>query len=87
MYAVKVDQQRCAGCRNHLDTCPTDVYEIHNQTSAPVDPEKCIGAENWCEPCEQETISVTKGDLERVKEVKKREDRLGVHSLFSQAGL
>jgi NAD-dependent dihydropyrimidine dehydrogenase PreA subunit len=62
MYKIQVDQEKCIGCRECVDICPVDVYEMQDEKSVPVSEEECIGCESCVEVCEQEAITVTEVD-------------------------
>ena len=59
MYHVEVDEEKCVGCRECVEICPVDVYELQNQKSVPVNEEECLGCESCVEVCEEEAITVT----------------------------
>ena len=59
MYEVKVDSEKCTGCGECIDICPTEVLELQDEKSVPVNAEECVGCESRMEVCEQEAITVT----------------------------
>jgi len=62
MYTIEVDVEKCIGCGDCVDVCPSDVYEMKDEKSVPVNAEECIGCESCVETCEQEAITVTEVD-------------------------
>jgi len=59
MYLVEVDPEKCTGCEQCVDTCPSEVFEIQDGKSSPVNMEDCVGCESCVEVCEAEAIKVT----------------------------
>ena len=62
MYKIEVDVEKCIGCGDCVDVCPSDVYEMQDEKSVPVNAEECIDCESCVEACEQEAITVTEVD-------------------------
>ena len=59
MFKPEVDQEKCVGCGECVDVCPSDVYEIQDEKSVPVNADECLGCESCVEVCEQGAITVT----------------------------
>jgi NAD-dependent dihydropyrimidine dehydrogenase PreA subunit len=53
-----VDENKCVGCEECVDVCPTEVFEMENEKSVPVNAEECIGCESCVEVCEVDAITV-----------------------------
>jgi NAD-dependent dihydropyrimidine dehydrogenase PreA subunit len=59
MYQIDVDEEKCIGCGECVEVCPSDVYEIQDEKSIVVNEEECVGCESCLEVCEQEAITIT----------------------------
>ncbi len=53
-----VDPAKCTGCEECVDICPTEVFEMENEKSVPVNAEECLGCESCVEACESDAIVV-----------------------------
>jgi NAD-dependent dihydropyrimidine dehydrogenase PreA subunit len=53
-----VDADKCVGCEECVEVCPTDVYEMQDGKSVPVNADECLGCESCVEVCEQGAISI-----------------------------
>ena len=58
-YIPEVDADKCVGCGECVEVCPTDVYELQNEKSVVVNEEECVGCESCVEVCEEGAITVT----------------------------
>jgi NAD-dependent dihydropyrimidine dehydrogenase PreA subunit len=58
MYKIDVDVEKCIGCGECVEICPTEVYELQDEKAVPVNDEECVGCESCVEACEQEAITV-----------------------------
>ena len=58
IYEIIVDSEKCMGCGECVDICPSEVYELQDDKSVPVNAEECVGCESCVEVCEQGTITV-----------------------------
>jgi NAD-dependent dihydropyrimidine dehydrogenase PreA subunit len=59
MYQIDVDEEKCIGCGECVEVCPSDVYEIQDEKSVVVNEEECVGCESYLDVCEQEAITLS----------------------------
>jgi len=52
-YRVTVDQGKCSGCEECLDTCTVQVFEIRNGKSFPANEKECVGCESCIGICKE----------------------------------
>jgi NAD-dependent dihydropyrimidine dehydrogenase PreA subunit len=52
-----VDQDKCDGCGDCVEECPTDSITITDE-KAHIDPEECIDCEACIDTCPNEAISM-----------------------------
>ena len=57
MYPV-VDRERCKGCGNCAEICPSEVYGILLHKSNPIHPEDCIECWACVNQCPTESIQL-----------------------------
>jgi len=57
MYPI-VDQDKCNGCGNCAEICPSEVYEIDEDKSNPTHPEDCIECWACVGQCPTESIQL-----------------------------
>jgi NAD-dependent dihydropyrimidine dehydrogenase PreA subunit len=58
MYPV-VDSEKCNGCGNCAEICPSEVYEIQEEKSNPIRPEDCIECGACVNQCQTESIQLS----------------------------
>ena len=58
MYQIDVDEEKCIGCGECVEVCPSDVYEIQDEKSVVVNEEECVGCESCLDVFEQEAITL-----------------------------
>jgi NAD-dependent dihydropyrimidine dehydrogenase PreA subunit len=59
MYSVKVDVNKCNGCEECVNTCPTSVFAMENGKSDPYQASECVGCQSCIGVCPTEAITVT----------------------------
>jgi NAD-dependent dihydropyrimidine dehydrogenase PreA subunit len=58
MYPV-IDQEKCTGCGNCMEICPSEVYQMEKDKSNPAHPEECIECWACVTQCPAESIQLT----------------------------
>ncbi|MHC1605618.1 MAG: 4Fe-4S binding protein [Candidatus Methanofastidiosia archaeon] len=55
---VIVDEEKCNGCGECIDSCPSEVFEMVNEKAKPVRIEDCTACMLCETQCEAEAITV-----------------------------
>ena len=59
MWEVVVDKDKCNGDEECVDACPSQVFEMVDGKSDPVNMDECLGCETCIETCPEGAITVT----------------------------
>lgn len=59
MVDVKVNNEKCDGCKTCVDTCPVAVFEIQNEKSVPAKKDECLVCRACEAQCPNAAIEVT----------------------------
>ena len=57
-FIPTVEEDKCVGCEECVDVCPTEVFEMENEKSVVSEPDECLGCESCVEVCEEGAITV-----------------------------
>ena len=57
MYPI-VDPEKCSGCGNCVEVCPSAIYQIEDGKSIPLKPEDCIECWACVNECPEESIQL-----------------------------
>ena len=59
MYVITVDEERCEGCGECVDTCPVAIFELNGEKAVIAgSPDDCLGCESCVSVCAREAITV-----------------------------
>ena len=58
MYIVTVDKAKCDGCEECANLCPSEVFEMQNGKSEPVNADECVFCLTCVEGCPNGAITV-----------------------------
>lgn len=59
MYLVNVDAEKCDGCEECVNICPSEVFKIADGKSAPHQASECAYCLSCVEACPNGSITVT----------------------------
>lgn len=58
MPRVIVDESKCEGCGECVDTCPAEVLEMQNDKAMVINEDECLECESCVEVCEPGAITL-----------------------------
>ncbi len=57
MVSIEIDNDKCDGCGECIDICPSEVYEIKDNKSVVINLDECIECCSCVEVCPTEAIT------------------------------
>ncbi|MEE8358198.1 MAG: 4Fe-4S binding protein [Candidatus Hydrothermarchaeales archaeon] len=57
MVKIEIDNDKCDGCGECVDICPSEVYEIKDNKSVVINLDECIECCSCVEVCPTEAIT------------------------------
>ena len=58
-WIVDIDKDKCQGCEDCIDACPSQVLELVDDKAEAVNIDECLGCETCIETCPEGAITVT----------------------------
>ena len=58
MWKITVDDDKCTGCGECVDSCPGEVYELKDGKAVPVDVDECHGCHTCEAVCDEEACHI-----------------------------
>jgi NAD-dependent dihydropyrimidine dehydrogenase PreA subunit len=58
MWKITVDDDKCTGCSECVDSCPGEVYELKDGKAVPVDIDECHGCHTCEAVCDEDACQV-----------------------------
>ena len=58
MRNVKIDMEKCTSCRECIEVCPEEVFQLQNGIPVHVHKEKCIECDLCINICPEDAISI-----------------------------
>ena len=58
MWTITVDETRCIGCGECVDSCPGEVYALKNDRAVPVNMDECHGCHTCEAVCDADACSI-----------------------------
>ncbi len=59
MYIVTVDYEKCDGCEECVNLCPSEVFQMNDGKSDPYQASECVNCLTCVESCPNGAITVT----------------------------
>ena len=57
MVSIEIDKDKCDGCGECVDICPSEVYEIKDKKSVVINLDECVECCSCVEVCPTEAIT------------------------------
>lgn len=58
MYLIEVDKDKCTGCEECVNVCPSECFEMQDGKSEPVNADACVFCESCVEACPESAVTV-----------------------------
>ena len=58
MWKITVDDDKCTGCGECVDSCPGEVYELKDGKAVPLDMDECHGCHTCEAVCDEDACHV-----------------------------
>jgi formate hydrogenlyase subunit 6/NADH:ubiquinone oxidoreductase subunit I len=59
MYLVEVDKEKCTGCEECVNICPSEVFEMVDGKSEPTNADACVFCESCVDGCPEGAVTVS----------------------------
>ncbi len=59
MYELTIDKEKCTGCGECVDICPSEVLELKDEKAEVANIDECLGCESCVETCPESAITLT----------------------------
>ncbi len=58
MYLITIEAEKCDGCEECINLCPSEVFELKDGKSVAVNPDECVYCLTCVEGCPNGAITV-----------------------------
>jgi NAD-dependent dihydropyrimidine dehydrogenase PreA subunit len=58
MWLITIDDDKCTGCGECVDSCPGEVYELKDGKAVPVNVDECHGCHTCEAVCDEDACHV-----------------------------
>ncbi len=60
MYLINIDREKCTGCGQCVDICPSGVFQMGDDDKTdPFNASECVGCMSCVESCPEQAIAIT----------------------------